>query len=316
MQWSCNSVSVKKSHLLSVLVLYFPFTKASTQIKCSFSLPPLLADQTPTPTRLIRNCDEVGLFDDLHLQHVVNPFDETFRRAVESKSTATTPNLQHNHIADILSTDNSTISKLSSSSSSAIISSSTNNGNGQSIVSVAHHQHHTHHAAEEATLHTPHVLPFYDDSRYRSSNNSLVAVSNVSTTSETMTLEHSNKLANGCKRKRPFPRQFVKVENVPTLVLSSSSSSPLKTVRERLKDSILRGNKFTKVDKTPVATTVQKPEVKLCIVEKTSVRKTLRDAPSSSTSKSTSENDEKRKLFERNREAAKRYRSVFLFLNI
>lgn len=41
----------------------------------------MLADQTPTPTRLIRNCDEVGLFDDL--RHV-NPFDETFRRAVES----------------------------------------------------------------------------------------------------------------------------------------------------------------------------------------------------------------------------------------
>lgn len=43
-----------------------------------------VADQTPTPTRLIRNCDEVGLFDDLHL-HRVNPFEETFRRAVETK---------------------------------------------------------------------------------------------------------------------------------------------------------------------------------------------------------------------------------------
>lgn len=34
---------------------------------------------------MIRNCDEVGLFDDLHLHHV-NPFEETFRRAVETKS--------------------------------------------------------------------------------------------------------------------------------------------------------------------------------------------------------------------------------------
>lgn len=42
----------------------------------------MTADQTPTPTRLIRNCEEVGLFEDL--QHV-NPFEETFRRAVESK---------------------------------------------------------------------------------------------------------------------------------------------------------------------------------------------------------------------------------------
>lgn len=45
---------------------------------CTFA-----ADQTPTPTRLIRNCDEVGLFDDLQN---MNPFEETFRRAVESKN--------------------------------------------------------------------------------------------------------------------------------------------------------------------------------------------------------------------------------------
>ncbi|XP_023319428.1 cyclic AMP-dependent transcription factor ATF-7 [Trichogramma pretiosum] len=40
-----------------------------------------IVDQTPTPTRFIRNCEEVGLFQDL--QHE-NPFDETFRRAVET----------------------------------------------------------------------------------------------------------------------------------------------------------------------------------------------------------------------------------------
>lgn len=45
-----------------------------------------VADQTPTPTRLIKNCEEVGLFEDL--RHV-NPFDETFRRAVEQKGTNT-----------------------------------------------------------------------------------------------------------------------------------------------------------------------------------------------------------------------------------
>lgn len=51
----------------------------------------LLADKsstpkTPTPTRtvdrLLRNCDAIGLFDEL--KHV-NPFDETFRKAVENK---------------------------------------------------------------------------------------------------------------------------------------------------------------------------------------------------------------------------------------
>lgn len=47
-----------------------------------------VADQTPTPTRLIKNCEEVGLFEDLK---DVNPFDETFRRAVESQSNSSTP---------------------------------------------------------------------------------------------------------------------------------------------------------------------------------------------------------------------------------
>ncbi|XP_033254054.1 uncharacterized protein LOC117193413 isoform X1 [Drosophila miranda] len=46
------------------------------------------ADQTPTPTRLIKNCDEVGLFEDL--QHV-NPFDIGFQRAAE-QNVSGTPN--------------------------------------------------------------------------------------------------------------------------------------------------------------------------------------------------------------------------------
>lgn len=46
----------------------------------------LVADQTPTPTRFIRNCEEVGLFQDLQN---VNPFEETFRRAVEARNTGT-----------------------------------------------------------------------------------------------------------------------------------------------------------------------------------------------------------------------------------
>lgn len=42
----------------------------------------LFADQTPTPTRFFGKCEEVGLFEDLQN---VNPFEETFRRAVEEK---------------------------------------------------------------------------------------------------------------------------------------------------------------------------------------------------------------------------------------
>lgn len=38
-----------------------------------------LSDQTPTPTRFIKNCEDVGLFSELN-----NPFDEQFRRASQS----------------------------------------------------------------------------------------------------------------------------------------------------------------------------------------------------------------------------------------
>ncbi|XP_068147864.1 cyclic AMP-dependent transcription factor ATF-7 [Drosophila tropicalis] len=41
------------------------------------------SDQTPTPTRLIKNCDEVGLFEDL------NPFDLGFQRATEQNVSGT-----------------------------------------------------------------------------------------------------------------------------------------------------------------------------------------------------------------------------------
>ncbi|XP_015127291.1 cyclic AMP-dependent transcription factor ATF-2 [Diachasma alloeum] len=47
-----------------------------------------VADQTPTPTRFIRNCEEMGLFQDLQN---VNPFEETFRRAVESGKLGSLP---------------------------------------------------------------------------------------------------------------------------------------------------------------------------------------------------------------------------------
>ncbi|XP_016913782.1 cyclic AMP-dependent transcription factor ATF-7 isoform X1 [Apis cerana] len=82
-----------------------------------------VADQTPTPTRFIRNCEEVGLFQDLQN---VNPFEETFRRAVESGNTGTltvpeaglTDDTLHTphifpHIADVLSSNNQILSENS-----------------------------------------------------------------------------------------------------------------------------------------------------------------------------------------------------------
>ncbi|KOC66462.1 Cyclic AMP-dependent transcription factor ATF-2 [Habropoda laboriosa] len=80
-----------------------------------------VTDQTPTPTRFIRNCEEVGLFQDLQN---VNPFEETFRRAVESGNTGTltvpevgiTDDTLHTphifpHIADVLSNSNQILSE-------------------------------------------------------------------------------------------------------------------------------------------------------------------------------------------------------------
>ncbi|KAG7188461.1 hypothetical protein KM043_008100 [Ampulex compressa] len=79
------------------------------------------ADQTPTPTRFIRNCEEVGLFQDLQN---VNPFEETFRRAVEAGNTGTltvseagiTDDTLHTphifpHIADVLSANSQILSE-------------------------------------------------------------------------------------------------------------------------------------------------------------------------------------------------------------
>ncbi|XP_024214525.1 cyclic AMP-dependent transcription factor ATF-7 isoform X3 [Halyomorpha halys] len=42
---------------------------------------PCASDETPTPTRFIRNCEAIGLFQDLQN---VNPFEETFRQATEA----------------------------------------------------------------------------------------------------------------------------------------------------------------------------------------------------------------------------------------
>ncbi|KAI4476603.1 hypothetical protein M0802_014824 [Mischocyttarus mexicanus] len=90
-----------------------------------------VVDQTPTPTRLIRNCEEVGLFQDLQN---VNPFEETFRRAVEARNTGTltvpgevetTDDTLHTphifpHIADVLSDDTHILSETNQKCSTPI----------------------------------------------------------------------------------------------------------------------------------------------------------------------------------------------------
>ncbi|GAB6032112.1 Cyclic AMP-responsive element-binding protein 5, variant 2 [Chamberlinius hualienensis] len=72
----------------------------------------LFVDQTPTPTRFIRNCEEVGLFQDLQS---VNPFEEHFRKAAESVKMGHPPlsgTLQVPQDGDILNTPSVLISEL------------------------------------------------------------------------------------------------------------------------------------------------------------------------------------------------------------
>jgi len=41
------------------------------------------ADQTPTPSKFLRNCEEMGLFHELSK----NPFEEAFKKASEDSRT-------------------------------------------------------------------------------------------------------------------------------------------------------------------------------------------------------------------------------------
>ncbi|XP_044009546.1 cyclic AMP-dependent transcription factor ATF-2 [Aphidius gifuensis] len=70
----CNMSFTNEDHLV------VHKTKHNMMLNLGNGKPPSFIDQTPTPTRFMRSSEEVGLFQDL--QHV-NPFDETFRKAVE-----------------------------------------------------------------------------------------------------------------------------------------------------------------------------------------------------------------------------------------
>jgi len=57
-----------------------PFTVHLRKISI-IDLWPLLSDQTPTPTRFLKNCEEVGLFSELDCS-----FEHEFRKAQEEES--------------------------------------------------------------------------------------------------------------------------------------------------------------------------------------------------------------------------------------
>ncbi|XP_031421625.2 cyclic AMP-dependent transcription factor ATF-7a isoform X3 [Clupea harengus] len=52
----------------------------------------IIADQTPTPTRFLKNCEEVGLFNEL-----ASSFEQEFRKAQEDDDKNRSKNPQHHH---------------------------------------------------------------------------------------------------------------------------------------------------------------------------------------------------------------------------
>ncbi|XP_021347540.1 cyclic AMP-dependent transcription factor ATF-2-like isoform X1 [Mizuhopecten yessoensis] len=54
---------------------------------CGMGAAGLFLDQTPTPTKFLRNCEEIGLFQELK-----NPFEEAFKKALDTDGIAVQPN--------------------------------------------------------------------------------------------------------------------------------------------------------------------------------------------------------------------------------
>ncbi|RVE49727.1 hypothetical protein evm_005597 [Chilo suppressalis] len=72
----CGMTFTNEDHLTVHTKKHDMYLQLGLEQKAAF-----VADQTPTPTRFIRNCEEVGLFQDLQN---VNPFEEGFKRAMET----------------------------------------------------------------------------------------------------------------------------------------------------------------------------------------------------------------------------------------
>lgn len=231
-------------------------------------------------------------------------------------------------------------------------------------------------AATEESLHTPHVLPFYDDCRYRC----IAAVSDATTSAHPddlcftksggvkvepkvtgETSAASNKTLTVICRKRNLLKSSSKpitvlIKSVPPIEIkdahpvaaateaqnvtklvkivpkvttitkqhiqrfakatplsdeAKSSAEPVKSVRQKLKESILRSN-MRSVSKSVIEPT--RVDVLSSHVIKPNQTQPVRKAPlklsshNKNITPSTSANDSKHKLFERNREASKRYR--------
>lgn len=77
MRWPW-SLALQGMTLLSLLVSDISTRDWCCTLQCQYWRFSSTADQTPTPTRFLKNCEEVGLFNEL-----ASPFDHDFKKASE-----------------------------------------------------------------------------------------------------------------------------------------------------------------------------------------------------------------------------------------
>lgn len=70
----------------------------------------LVVDQTPTPTRFLRNCEESGLFQEL--EEAANPFDQDFASKAQSKPSETSASENAAETSSTASSSNETSSRV------------------------------------------------------------------------------------------------------------------------------------------------------------------------------------------------------------
>ncbi|XP_048728544.2 cyclic AMP-dependent transcription factor ATF-2-like isoform X2 [Ostrea edulis] len=75
------AVHMRKHEMSLALNMGTGLTPGTGKSPISALMPGLFLDQTPTPTKFLKNCEEIGLFNELK-----NPFEEAFKKAMDTDS--------------------------------------------------------------------------------------------------------------------------------------------------------------------------------------------------------------------------------------
>jgi len=229
-------------------------------------------DETPTPTRFFRNCEEVGLFQDLQN---VNPFDEQF-----SKAASATPSAggEPFDFTSAISSSSVPPSGSTSSTASSSVSSSANNNKRR--------------YSDQDTLNTPQVFGFVVNSTSSTTNTSSTTSIFVPMPPATVTLDEENS-----RKLSDFMNTDGNSNN------SESTSSSVETSRTTFTGRVagMAGGKLSK-PKTMLRLKLS-PSLGVVVQEPDSPESTLQDKPNQLLVP-----EKKAELLERNRAAASRSR--------